>query len=96
VSIFQSGRSNIVTDDSLSLYLDRTWRSTSIWPCTADLRQYTEIILQDIPELTYTLNLFVDEEEKELQRKDNRTWALAQRLYALSPHHRYSLIPVCV
>ena len=53
----------------------------SIWAYTADLGQHTEIILQDIPKLKCTLRLLVDNEERELQRQDIQTWALAQRLY---------------
>ena len=45
----------------------------------ADFGQHTEITLQDIPKYRLTLRLFVENEEKELQRKDNQTWALVQR-----------------
>ena len=71
-----------MTDDPPSLCLDRTRRFTSIWAYTADLGHHTEIILQDVPKLKYTLRLFVDNEERELQKEDKQTWAPAQRLYA--------------
>ena len=71
-----------MTDDSSSLYLDRTRRFVSILIHTADLSHHTEITLQDDPKLKYTLRLLVDSEERELRRIDNRTWEPTQRLYA--------------
>ena len=56
------------------------WRFTSILAHPADLGQHTDIILQDVPKREYTLTLLVDNVERELQRKDNQTWAPAQRL----------------
>ena len=44
---------------------------------------HTEITLQDIPKHRLTLRLFVENEEKELQREDNQTWALVQRAYVI-------------
>ena len=38
-------------------------------------------MLQDVQIREYTLRLFVGNVERELQRKDNRTWTPAQRLY---------------
>jgi hypothetical protein len=41
----------------------------------------TEIILQDVLNREYTLRLFVENEERKLLTKDNRTWTPAQRPY---------------
>ena len=57
-------------------------RFASILIHIADLSHHSEITLQDVPKLKYTLRLLVDNEEKKLQRMDNRTWEPAQRLYA--------------
>ena len=56
------------------------WRFASILAHAADFGQHTDIILQDIPKRKYTLTLLVDNEERELQRKDNQIWTPAQRL----------------
>jgi len=50
---------------------------------TADFMQHTEIALQDIPKHRLTLRLFVGNEESELQRKDNQTWALVPCVYVI-------------
>ena len=57
-------------------------RFTSILIHTADLSHHSEITLQDVPKLKYTLRLLVDSEEKELRKVDNQTWEPAQHLYA--------------
>jgi len=41
----------------------------------------TEITLLDIPKHKLMLRLFVENEARVLQRKDNQTWALVQRPY---------------
>ena len=56
------------------------WRFTSILAHAADLGQHTGIILEDVPNREYTLTLLVDNEGRELQRKDNQTWTPTQRL----------------
>jgi len=43
---------------------------------TTDIGQHTEITLQDVPKHKLMLRLFVEKEERNLQRKDNWTWAL--------------------
>ena len=50
---------------------------------TADLGHHTEIALHDVPNREYTLRLFVENEEREVEKTDNRSWAPAQRQYAL-------------
>ena len=57
-------------------------RFTSILPHTADLRHHTGITLQVVPKMKYALRLLVDNEERELQSINNRTWEPAQPLYA--------------
>ena len=49
----------------------------------ADLAHLTEITLQDVPDREYTLRLFVENEELELQKTANRSWTPAKRQYAL-------------
>ena len=71
-----------MADHAPSLYLDRMRRFTSISAHTADLRDHTGITLQDVPKMKLTLRLFVDNEERELQRINSRTWEPAQPLYA--------------
>ena len=56
-------------------------RFASIEVHTAHYTQHTEITLQDIPRLKYTLRLFIGNGERELQREDNWTWTPAQRSY---------------
>ena len=56
------------------------WRFASILAHAADLGQHIDIILQDVPNREYALTLLVDNEGRELQRKENQTWAPAQRL----------------
>ena len=71
-----------MADDTPSLYLDRTGRFTSISVHAADLRHHTGIILQVVPKMKYMLRLFVDDQERELQKINNQTWEPAQPLYA--------------
>jgi len=66
----------------LSLYLDRARRFASIPAHIADLCHHTEITLQVVPKLKYALRLFVDNEEREIQRITNQTWEPARPLYA--------------
>ena len=56
-----------------------------IWHHIADLGYHTEINLQDVPNREYTLSLFVEDEEREVQKTGNRSWTPAQRQYALCP-----------
>ena len=63
-----------------SLYLDRA-RFTSLHIHTAHFNRHTEITLQDIPNREYKLSLFVENVERQLQRKDNHTWTPAQCPY---------------
>ena len=63
-----------------SLYLDRAALLFNPGH-TTDFGQHTEIILEDIPKHRLKMRLFVGNEEKELQRKDNLTWTLVQRPY---------------
>jgi len=46
------------------------------------ISHHTDITLQVVPKLKYTLSLLVDDEERELQRIDDRTWEPAKPLYA--------------
>jgi len=48
---------------------------------TTHYTQHTEITLQDIPKLKYTLKLFIGNDKRKLQREDNWTWTPAQRPY---------------
>jgi len=70
----------ILADNPPSLYLDRAALQFNSGR-TTDFGRHTEITLQDIPKHRLTPSLFVQNEERELQRKDNRTWALVQSLY---------------
>ena len=65
-----------------SLYLDRMRRFTSIPVHTADRSHHTEITLQVVPKTKYELRLLVDDEERELQIINNRTWEPAKPMYA--------------
>ena len=59
-------------------------RLTSIYIHTSHFSKHIEITLQDIPNREYTLRLFVENVERELQKKDDHTWTPAQRQYV--PH----------
>jgi len=54
-------------------------RFTSILVDTADFGYPTEITLQGVLNREYTLRLFIENEELEVQTQDNQTWTLAQR-----------------
>ena len=56
-------------------------RFTSIYVYTTHFGQHTDITLRDVPNREYTLGLFVENVEVELQRKDNQTWTPVQRQY---------------
>ena len=58
-------------------------RFALLWRYTADLGHHTEITLQDVPNREYTLRLFVENEETELQKTGNRSWTPAERQYVL-------------
>ena len=51
---------------------------------TADLAHHTEITLQDVPNREYALRLFIENQERELQKTGNRSWTPAERQYAIS------------
>ena len=57
-------------------------RFASICHYSADLGYHTEITLQHVPDREYTLRLFVENEETELQKTGNQSWTPAQRQYA--------------
>ena len=59
-------------------------RLTSIYIHTSHFSKHTEITLQDVPNREYTLRLFVENVERELQKKDDYTWIPVQRQYV--PH----------
>jgi len=50
---------------------------------TSHFSKHTEITLQGVPNREYTLRLFVENVERELQKKDDHTWVPAQRQYVL-------------
>ena len=50
---------------------------------SADLLHHTEITLQDVTNSRYQLGLYVENQEIELEKKGDWTWAPAQRLYVL-------------
>jgi hypothetical protein len=56
---------------------------TPIHVIAPDFGKHTEIRLEEVPNREYSLRLFVDNVEKELQEENNRTWTPAQRLYVL-------------
>jgi len=67
-----------------SLYLDRAALRSNLYSrYTADLGYHTEITLKDVPNREYTLRLFVEDGERELQKTGNRSWTPARRQYAL-------------
>ena len=65
-----------------SLHVDRAVLRFN-WFHTTDHGHHTEITLHDVPNQEYTLRLFVENEERELQETGNQSWTPAQRLYAL-------------
>jgi len=48
---------------------------------TAHFSQHTDITLKEVPNREYTLRLFVENVERELERKNNLTWTPAQHQY---------------
>ena len=62
----------------------------------ADLRRHTEITLQDVPNREYNLRLFVENEERGLEKTGNRSWTPAQRQYALCFVTTYTHREFCV
>lgn len=54
----------------------------SIWRHSADLGYHTEINLHDVPNRAYMLKLFVEKEERDLQKTGDRTWTPAEHQYA--------------
>ena len=68
---------------NLSLSLDRA-RFPSFSHHTTDLGYHTDITLKDVPDGQYTLRLFVENEEREVQKTADRSWTPAQRQYARS------------
>ena len=46
-----------------------------------DLGKHTEITFQDDLNRECTLRLFIENQEKELETKDNRTWTPTQHAY---------------
>ena len=70
----------ILADNPPSLFLDRAALQFNSGR-TTDFAPHTEITLQDIPKHRLTPSLLVENEERELQRKDNQTWALVPPLY---------------
>ena len=54
---------------------------TSIYIHTSHFSKHTEITLQGVPNREYTLRLFVENAERELQKKDDHTWTPVQRQY---------------
>jgi hypothetical protein len=71
-------------------------RSTSIYAHGADFRKHIEITLQDVPNLKYKLELFLGNEEIDLQRKENRTWTPVQRPYVIYFLIYYTLRSICI
>jgi len=63
-----------------SLYLDRAALHVNEVHST-DLGYHIEITFQDDLNRECTLRLFIENQEKELETKDNRTWTPTQRAY---------------
>jgi hypothetical protein len=63
------------------LFLERAVLHVKVTSIPLISGQHTEITLQDVLNHKHTLRLIVENEEKELQRKDNRTWTPTQRPY---------------
>ena len=66
-------------------------RFASIEVHTAHYTRHTEITLQDIPKLKYTLRLFIGNDERELRKEPNWTWTPAQRSYVPDFLTKYTL-----
>ena len=63
-----------------SLYLDRTALHLNL-AYTTDPGEHSDITLQNALNREYTLRLFVENEEIELQTQDYRSWSPVQRPY---------------
>ena len=63
-----------------SLYLDRAALHFNEDHAT-DLSQHIEITFQDDQNRECTLRLFIENQEKEVETKDNQTWTPTQRAY---------------
>ena len=65
----------------------------------ANLDRLTEITLQDVPDRQYTLRLFAENEEIEIQKTANRSWTPTKRRYALyfftAPHTEFMHVQGC-
>ena len=64
------------------LFLDRMTLRFNLGPYHL-FQQYIELTLRDGLKPMYKLELFVGNEEIELQKRDSRTWAPARRPYVL-------------
>ena len=71
-------------------------RFTSFYVHTAHFGQHTDITLKDVPDREYTLRLFIENVERELQRKEHRTWTPAQRQYVPDFPNTYAHQCICV
>jgi hypothetical protein len=69
---------------------------TSVYVYTAYFGHRTEITLQGVPNREYTLRLFIENLESELQSKDNHTWAPARRQYVPYFPNTYTQEWLCV
>ena len=49
----------------------------------ADLLRHTELTFQDVTNSRYNLGLFLENQKIELEKKSDRSWTPAQRLYVL-------------
>ena len=73
-----------------SFYLDRAALRFNL-AHTADLAHHTDITLQDVPDREYTLRLFVDNQEIDVQKTGSRFWTPAQHQCALYSFTIYTL-----
>ena len=69
---------------------------TSIYIHTSHCGYHTEITLQDVPNRQYTLRLFVENVERELQMKDDHIWTPVQRQYVPYFPHTHAYWSVCL
>ena len=78
-----------------SLYLDGAALHPSLHPYRS-FNWHIEITLQDVPNREYTLRLFVENVERELQRKDNHIWTPAERQYVHYFSNTYTHWWICM
>ena len=64
-----------------SLYLDRAVLHFDL-AHIADLAHHSDITLEDVPNREYTLKLFAEDQEIEVQETGARSWTPAQPQYA--------------